>query len=143
MPRISAAARAMARFQPGLTPPRPPAHLSTAAKRLWTEIVRDRPDGYFRPGSFSNLASFVEISTELVRVWRIVRAHRADPEVYDTNLRHICRLTTLQARLCGDLRLDPRASVERHSAQRDAVGVWDDDPLFAGRAWWQAQRKPD
>jgi hypothetical protein len=31
------------------------------------------------------------------------------------------------------LRLTPKANIDRRSAQRDAPGVWSDDPLLGGR----------
>jgi hypothetical protein len=133
MPRQSSAAREMAAWQPEHEPPPSPAHLTAAARRLWDDIIADRPAGHFRPGSFSTLATFCEVSAQLVRLWRRERACRSDPEAHGGVIRHICRLATLQARLCGDLRLTPRATIERHSAQRHARGVWTRDPLLQGK----------
>jgi hypothetical protein len=77
------------------------------------------------------------ISVELVKLWQQLQANRADQDEYDGTLRQICKLSVLQCRLCGDLRLDPRRGIDRRSAVRDEDGVWNDDPLLQGR-----QRRP-
>jgi phage terminase small subunit len=133
MPRISSEARATLPLQPAHEPPKAPAHLSAAAKRLWDEVVLDRPQDHFRPGSMQLLASFCEVTSVLDRLWKAEVASRGDPERHSVVVRRICSLAATQARLCGDLRLTPRANVERHSAKRDARGLWTRDPLLQGK----------
>jgi hypothetical protein len=125
----------MAHFRPDKGPPPAPAHLSGPAKKLWAEIARDRPAGYFRPGSYETLATFCMISAELVKLWRKLQAKGAGQDEYDRTVYQICKLAALQCRLCGDLRLDPRRGIDRRSAMRDEEGNWSDDhPLLAGKA---------
>jgi hypothetical protein len=134
MPRKSAEARVMERFLPIAEWPPAPEHLSAEARRLWLEITLDRPVDHFRPGTRETLATFCEISAELVELWQRERECQDDLAAQGELNRRICRLAALQARLCGDLRLTPRANIERHSAARDAHGP----PMLAG----QRLRKP-
>jgi hypothetical protein len=55
MPRKSAAALAMAGFLP---------------KRLWAEIVLDRPAEHFRTGTQELLASYCQVSDQLEQLWQ-------------------------------------------------------------------------
>jgi hypothetical protein len=135
MPRQSSEARAAAVWRADLEPPRAPAHLTAAAKRLWREIVEDRPADYFRPGSFDTLATFCTVTLTLRHMWKVERASRGEPAAHTRILRRICALAALQARLCGDLRMTPRANIERHSAKRDAKGL-PLSPLLGGKAAW-------
>jgi hypothetical protein len=64
MPRISAEARAAAVFRSGVAGQEPPEHLTVAAKRLWREIVDDRPADFFRPGSLQLLEVFCQLTIE-------------------------------------------------------------------------------
>jgi hypothetical protein len=132
MPRKSAEARMMEAWQPKPKPPPAPEHLSAEAMRLWNEITLDRPADHFRPGTRETLATFCEISAELDQLWQRERACQDDLAAQGELNRRICRLAALQARLCGDLRLTPRANIERHSAKRDAYGnpmrkPWEED----------------
>lgn len=133
MPRKSAEALMMERFQPTRKPPEAPAHLSANAKRLWSQVVLDRPGGHFREGTLELLASYCEISARLEELWQRERQCRDDVEAQGVVLRHICRLATLQARLCSELRLTPKLNINRHSAVRDAYGnlrkTWDEDDV--------------
>jgi phage terminase small subunit len=132
MPRKSAEALAMAGFLPTAKPPEAPAHLSATARRLWTEIVLDRPPEHFRTGTQELLASYCQVSDQLEQLWRRARECEDDRKAQDVVLRHISRMATLQARLCSELRLTPRANIERHSAQRDAYGN-PPHPLLEGK----------
>jgi hypothetical protein len=134
MPRTSQAARAMARFQVEASPPRPPGHLGARAKRLWAEITRDRPPGFFRPGATELLATFVQTTVTLDALWPQLRKFRDDQAAVGRLTRRICALASSQVSLATHLRLTPRATIERHAAMRDAPGIWNDDPLFAGKA---------
>jgi phage terminase small subunit len=132
MPRKSAAALAMAGFLPTRKPPEAPAHLSANAKRLWAEIVLDRPAEHFRTGTQELLASYCQVSDQLEQLWQRERECEDDRKAQDVVLRHICRLATLQARLCSELRLTPRANINRHSAKLNAYGnpvrkPWEED----------------
>jgi phage terminase small subunit len=51
MPRQSAEARSAAVWREGGEHPKPPKHLSTAAKAVWREIVDCRPVDFFQPGA--------------------------------------------------------------------------------------------
>jgi hypothetical protein len=114
-------------------PPKAPGCLTAAAKRLWREIVQDRPADFFRPGSLDTLATFCTVSVALPFLWKQERTCRDDPAAHTRIVRRICALAALQARLCGDLRLTPRAAIERHSAMRDAKGL-PPAPLLGGKA---------
>jgi hypothetical protein len=140
MPRTSAEARLMEKYRPGPEPPAAPKHLNANAKQLWAEIIHDRPQNYFRAGSLKLLASFCATSAALEDLWPRLHRARGDTEQFGTLLYQICKLVPLQARLGGDLRLIPRATIERHSAVRDEVGNWTDNELFGGRAAWEAKR---
>jgi hypothetical protein len=143
MPRRSQADLMMAHFRPPAAPPPPPAYLGAKARRLWVEITKDRPPGFFRPGATEVLSTFNQASVMLEALWPQFRKVRDDQAAVARLTRQVCALASLQMHLCGHLRLTPRAYVDRHAAQRDAQGDWDDDPLFKGRAWWEAQRKRD
>jgi hypothetical protein len=92
MPRKSAAARLMEAYRPGIDPRPAPAHLSTVGTRIWNEIILDRPDSYFRPGSFELLATFCQVSAELERLWRKKQQSRNDIAEYDYVLKQIVQL---------------------------------------------------
>jgi hypothetical protein len=101
-------------------------------RRLWTEIVLDRPAEHFRTGTQELLASYCQVSDQLEQLWRRERECQDDRKAQDVVLRHICRLATLQARLCSELRLTPRANIERHSAKLNEFGN-PTNPLFGGK----------
>jgi hypothetical protein len=124
MPRKSVAARLIEGGQPSPKPLPAPAHLSATARRLWDDIVVDRPADHFRPGARELLASYCAISAELEQLWQREQECQGDFAAQDEVIKNICRLTSQQARLCGDLRLTLRASIERHSAKREARGDW-------------------
>lgn len=122
MPRKSADALSGEAWRRAAMPAAPPAHMSAAGKRLWVEIIQDRSESHFRPGSHELLATFCEATVRLDALWRAERRCRQDPRAHIRTIRQICALAQLQARLCGDLRLTPRAAIERHSAVREKRG---------------------
>ena len=60
MPRISPAARAAAVWRAGGRKPAPPKHMSAAAKRIWRQIVDDRPGDWFRASNLLLLEQLCE-----------------------------------------------------------------------------------
>ena len=67
MARISAENRSGSVWRAGTKHPRPPAHLTPAAKRIWREVVECRPADFFRPGALHLLETFCEgVATQRV-----------------------------------------------------------------------------
>jgi hypothetical protein len=124
MPRKSAAARVLEVWQSSPKPLPAPAHLSPTARRLWDDIVVDRPADHFRPGARELLASYCAVSAELEQLWQREQEFQDDLVAHGRIIRCICALTAQQTKLCGDLRLTLCASIERHSAKREARGDW-------------------
>jgi hypothetical protein len=71
MPRQSIEARSAAIYRRGGKHPSPPKHLSDEAKKLWKEIVEDRPIDYFRPGALYLLEQLciMTIAARRVSAW--------------------------------------------------------------------------
>src|SRR5512133_1662490 len=113
MPRISAEARSAAAFRAGALRPKPPARLSAAAKRLWREIVDDRPVDFFRPGSLSQLEQYCAFTTELRRVTKALKT--ASPEDCRKTLRSAKDLAAMLATLARQLRITVQADVDRRA----------------------------
>ncbi len=101
MPRLSAEDRAAAVWRAGGEPPKPPKHLSRAAKAMWREIVASRPADYFGPGSTHLLESFV-VAVLAARV--LAEVVEADPrdEAAAKEWRNFARI---EATLATKLRL--------------------------------------
>jgi hypothetical protein len=68
MPRQSIEARSAAIYRRGGKRPSPPANLSDEAKKLWREIVEDRPIDYFRPGALYLLEQLCVMTVAARRV---------------------------------------------------------------------------
>jgi hypothetical protein len=64
MPRKSGDQIVAEAFRTPEKPRNPPTHLRADAKAMWREITRDRPSGWFRPGSYELLASYCCFSVE-------------------------------------------------------------------------------
>jgi phage terminase small subunit len=134
MPRISAEAKSAAAFRAGIARRKPPRHLSAAAKRLWREIVEDRPVDYFRPGSYEALEQFCEYTIQLRGTLKVLR--RASSEDYPRVLRSAARLSAVLAPLARRLRLSVQASSRYDASKTGERGDGARDRLLGGAAVW-------
>jgi hypothetical protein len=120
MPRISAEARAAAVFRSGVAGQEPPKHLTVAAKRLWREIVDDRPADFFRPGSLQLLEVFCQLTIEERALLRRVRL--AEGEEKAKLLQLARQLSGTLVGIAKALRLCTRNDIDRHSRKLDERG---------------------
>jgi hypothetical protein len=110
VPRQSIEARSAAIFRPGGKRPPPPANLSDDAKKLWREIVEDRPIDYFRPGALYLLEQLCVMTVAARRVSAWLQERLGDEEGAALYLKysHQCAMH------CQKLRLFPgRTGVSR------------------------------
>src|SRR5688572_17988830 len=115
MPRISPAARAAAAWRSGGEKPGPPRGMSPQARRIWQEIVADRPADWFRPGSLQLLRQFCEVSVAQHAALADLTAAPDDDDV-------VARVKTLAGILNATsikLRLSVQADVDRRSRRVD------------------------
>jgi hypothetical protein len=129
MPRISAEARAAAVWRAGGRSQRkPPPHLSPGARRVWKEIVEDRPEDYFRPGSLHLL----EMLCVVIELARQLAPQIDDPAVA---VRYL-KLSATTALLCQKLRLSIQSSTRLEAGILNEPGapkkVAGKDVLFGG-----------
>jgi hypothetical protein len=118
MPRISAEARAAAVFRSGVAPQGPPKHLTVAAKKLWQEIVNDRPSDYFRPGSLQLLEVYCALVMEERALLRRVR-RAVDGEEQKKLLQLARQLSGTLVGIAKGLRILTRNDIDRHSRKID------------------------
>jgi hypothetical protein len=115
MPRISPAARVAAAWRSGGEKPGPPQGMSPQARRIWQEIVADRPADWFRPGSLQLLRQFCEVSVAQHAALADLTAAPDDDDV-------VARVKTLAGILNATsikLRLSVQADVDRRSRRVD------------------------
>jgi hypothetical protein len=111
-----------------------------AAKRLWNEIINDRPADWFRPGSFELLERYCELTVE--RRNGIVALRRAsDAKERGRALRQLKDLESMLAVLARQLRLSVQADVDRRavgklSEKGDGPADGAVDRLLGGDAVW-------
>jgi hypothetical protein len=115
MPRQSAEARSAAFLRRGGKHPSPPANLSDDAKKLWREIVEDRPVDFFRPGALELLEQLCIMVVSARRVGAYFQERPGDKEAADQYLKlsHQCAMH------CQKLRLSIQTEVDRKSGQLD------------------------
>ena len=113
MPRQSIEARSAAIFRRGGKRPTPPANLSDEAKKLWREIVEDRPIDFFRPGALQLLEQLCIMTVSARRVGAYFQERPGDKDAADQYLKlaHQCAMH------CQKLRLS--IEVDRKSGQLD------------------------
>jgi len=133
MPRISAEARAAAMFR-GVVGQEPPMHLTAPAKRLWREIVEDRPPDWFRPGSAQLLEVFCQLTIEERTLLRRVRRTQGEEKAKLLQLAR--QMSGTLVGVAKALRLCTRNDVDRHSRKIDERGDGPSDPLLGGAARW-------
>jgi hypothetical protein len=124
LPRQSAEARAAAYLRQGGKYPSPPANLSDDAKKLWKEIVEDRPIDYFRPGALYLLEQLCIMTVAAHRVSAWLQERPGDEEAAALYLKyaHQCAMH------CTKLRLSIQTEVDRKSGQLD-----EKEPSVKGR----------
>jgi hypothetical protein len=115
MPRQSAEARSAAFMRQGGKHPAPPANLSDDGKKLWKEIVEDRPIDFFRPGALQLLEQLCIMVVSARRVGAYFQERPGDKEAADQYLKlaHQCAMH------CTKLRLSIQTEVDRKSGQLD------------------------
>jgi hypothetical protein len=115
MPRQSIEARSAAIYRRGGKRPTPPANLSDEAKKLWKEIVEDRPIDFFRPGALYLLEQLCVMAVAARRVSAWVQERPGDEEGQAIYLKyaHQCAVH------CQKLRLSIQTEVDRKSGQLD------------------------
>ena len=134
MPRISIEDRSASAFRAGTARREPPRHLCAPAKRLWREIVGDRPVDFFRPGSFELLEQYVEYTMQQRRLVKaLARLGTGDAE-YPKLLRAVTRLSLTMTTLSARLRLSVQSDVDRRSGKTAERGDGERDRLLGGAA---------
>ena len=128
MPRLSAEARAAATWRAGGGPPKPPKHLSRAAKAMWREIVASRPADYFGPGSTQLLESFVVAVLAARELATAVEASPTDKAAADAWL----AMVKVETALATKLRLAVSSAIKPHSGALNERGAH--HPLIGGSA---------
>jgi hypothetical protein len=115
MPRISAEAKAAAYLRQGGKHPSPPANLSDDEKKLWKQIVEDRPIDFFRPGALQLLEQLCIMTIASRRVAETLQEQPGDEVAAALFLKyaHQCAMH------CTKLRLSIQTEVDRKSGQLD------------------------
>lgn len=134
MPRPSAEARAAAALREGGGHPKPPEHLSDAAKAVWHEIVDCRPVDFFQPGAQHLLE---QLCVMVVAARKIAGTIEEDPSdmraatIY-ANFTQRCAMHCQKLRLSiqSALRCDSRKLDEKEPLEKGRKGK--DDLLFGG-----------
>jgi hypothetical protein len=134
MPRISIEDRSASAFRAGTARREPPRHLRAPAKRLWREIVDDRPVDWFRPGSYELLEQYVEFAVQQRALVKALARLGADDDDYPRLLRSVTRLTLTMATLSVRLRLSVQSDVDRRSGKTAEKGDGERDRLLGGAA---------
>jgi hypothetical protein len=132
MPRLSAEERAAAAFRSGITRRAPPRRLCTQGKRLWREIVDDRPVDFFRPGSFELLEQFCQLTVQLRLLHKQLR--KVPPNEYAGVALTISRLSATVSTLARQLRLTILSDIHRQGAKAVERGEGERDRLLGGAA---------
>jgi phage terminase small subunit len=128
MPRISPAARAAAIWKTGGQKPRPPKHLSADAKRIWSEIVDDRPADWFRPGSLLMLEQLCEVMVAQRKALMQLAKNPNDPDT----IRAVKDFAAIVNGTAVKLRLSVQADVDRRSRRVDEKEPGADVLLLGG-----------
>jgi hypothetical protein len=115
MPRQSAEARSASFLRQGGKHSAPPANLSDDAKKLWKEIVEDRPVDYFRPGALHLLEQLCVMTVAARRVSAWLQERPGDEEAAALYLKysHQCAMH------CTKLRLPIQSALRTDSGQLD------------------------
>jgi hypothetical protein len=129
MPRISIEDRAACA---GAKRREPPRHLSAPAKRLWREIIEDRPVDFFRAGSYELLEQYVEMTVEQRAAIKALR--QAAQEDYAAKLQVVRRLSSTLATLATKLRLTVQNDINRWAGKTKETGDGPADRLLGGAA---------
>jgi hypothetical protein len=132
MPRLSAEERAAAAFRSGITRRAPPPRLCAQGKRLWREIVDDRPVDFFRPGNFELLEQFCQLMVQLRGLHRQLK--KAPPKEYAGVALTVSRLSATGSTLARQLRLTILSDMHRQSAKAVERGEGERDRLLGGAA---------
>jgi hypothetical protein len=133
MPRISVEARSAAAFRAGGSRRPPPRHLRAAAKKLWIQIVEDRPVEHFRPGSYELLEQYCDLAIEQRLAIKALRI--ASPEAYPDRLKACKDLTAMLVALATKLRITVLADIDRRAVGKASErGDGPEDRLLGGSA---------
>jgi hypothetical protein len=134
MPRVSAEAQEAAGYRADATRPRAPSHLAIRVKRLWQEIVADRPPYWFRPGSLQVLEIFCELVIQERDLLRRLRG--LEGEEHTKQLQLARQLSGTIGNHAKTLRISVQSDVERHSRKVEERGDGPRDTLIGGTARW-------
>jgi hypothetical protein len=113
--------------------PAPPKHLSAKAKRIWQEIVNDRPADWFRPGS---LLLLEQLCCTMVGQRDVLVQLERDP--CNTNLMKVAKdYATIINATATKLRLTVQNDVHRDSRKIDEREPGS-DPLLGSVSWGES-----
>lgn len=124
MPRQSAEAQSAAFYRRGGKHPTAPEHLSDDAKKLWKEIVEDRPIDYFRPGALHLLEQLCIMTVAARQVGASLQENPDD----EVSAALYLKYTHQCAMHCTKLRLSIQTEVDRKAGQLD-----EKEPTTKGR----------
>lgn len=133
MPRISAEARAASAYAVGGRHPPPPKDLFPEEAKLWRDIVKAKPLGWFDAGSLPLLAQYCRSVPIAIKA-----AEEARGSVDKDAISNLAKLNTSIAMLATKLRLSVQAAVDRRNRMLDEEGTGKkaDDTLLGGKAVW-------
>ena len=132
MPRKSAEQRSGSVWRAGAKHPKPPAHLSPVARKVWREVVECRPADFFRPGALHLLETFCEGVATQREHFASLRQVRADAAANDEEtdrrvlslrdeaaVKRVKDFGLMLATVASKLRISVQAEVDRKSRQTD------------------------
>jgi phage terminase small subunit len=114
MPRLTPVARAAEAWKT-VVKPKPPRHLSPAAKAVWKTIVGDRRGDWFRPSNLHLLEQLCETIVAQRAALAELRKSPTDKELVQT----VGKLGSLTMGLSRQLRITVQADVDRRSRKAD------------------------
>lgn len=138
MARMSAEARSAAVHRSGGKPPSPPAGFGEAESKIWRDIVRQKPLGWFDAGSLPLLGQYCRT---LVLAERAA-AHMMLLPVDDAEAvafgKHLARLNSSVTTIATKLRLSVQGSIDRRAGMLAETNELPDagDNLLGGAAVW-------
>lgn len=138
MARMSAEARSAAAHKSGGKPPSPPVGFGEAETKIWRDIVRQKPLGWFDAGSLPLLGQYCRtlVLAERTAV-HLMAMPVDDPDAVEVG-KHLVRLNGSVTTIATKLRLSVQGMVSSRSGMLAETNELPDagDNLLGGAAVW-------
>lgn len=139
MARMSAEGRSAAAFRAGGRSPPVPDGFDELSAKLWRDIVKTKPIGWFDAGSLSLLALYCRTMSSALRASERLAATAVDAPEFSYIRKQVVALNTTCTSLAVKLRLSVQNNVDRKSRMLDETVEPSDDAeagLLGGSAVW-------